>query len=66
MEKRNEFGLSENAQLPVTPLDALNFREAGKTFEVNSTNQLGKIINLKRKACLGKTQEIKNKHLSIN
>ena len=41
--------LNENIQSPVTPLNPLYVGETGITFKVNRTNQLGKIIHLKRK-----------------
>ena len=40
--------LNENIQSPVTPLNPLYAGETGITFKVDSTNQLGKIIDLKR------------------
>ena len=44
--------LNENIQSPVTPLKPRYVGETGITFKVISTNQLGKIIELKRNTFL--------------
>ena len=50
--------LNENIQSPVTPLDPLYVGETRITFKLNSTNQFGKIIDLKRNKFLWKTEGI--------